>query len=91
MSEFLVLQLEARQALARHHTRRDLGDRLADRLGDEGHGARGARVDLEDVDVALLHGILHVHQPDDVERAGERNGLPLDLGNRFGIEAVGRQ
>ena len=51
----------------------DLGDRDADRLGDEGHGARGARIDLEDVDVAVLHGVLHVHQPADIERPGERN------------------
>ena len=32
-------------------------------LGDERHGARGARVDLEDVDVAVLDGVLDVHQP----------------------------
>ena len=34
----------------------------ADGLGDERHGARGARIDLEHVDVAVLDGELHVHQ-----------------------------
>ena len=64
---------QIRQLLAGHDPRRDLGDRHAGRLGDERHGARGARVDLEDVDLAVLDRELHVHQPDDVERAGQRD------------------
>ena len=42
----------ARQRLARHHPRRDLGDRPADGLGDERHGAAGARIDLDQIDLA---------------------------------------
>jgi hypothetical protein len=38
---------------------------LADDLGDEGHGARGARVDFEHVDHAVLDRVLHVHQAAD--------------------------
>ena len=48
------LQAETRERRADHQLRGDLGDRHADRLGDEGHGARGARIDLEHVDVAVL-------------------------------------
>ncbi len=75
------LEPEVGELLARHHPRGDLGDRHAGRLGDEGHGARGARIDLEHIDVAVLDRELHVHQPDDAERARERRGLPLDLGD----------
>ncbi len=38
------------QRLAGHDAGGDLGDGTPDGLGDEGHGARGARVDLEHVD-----------------------------------------
>ena len=56
------------EAFAGHDARRDLGDRAADGLGDEGHGARGARVDFEDVDLAVLDRELHVHQAADLQR-----------------------
>ena len=82
---------EGGEALARHDAGGDLGDRQADHLGDERHGARGARVDLEHVDVAVLDGELHVHQADDAERHRQRAGLPLELGDRLGGERVGRQ
>ena len=42
------------QLLADHDPRGELGERHADHLADERHGARGARVDLEDVDVVPL-------------------------------------
>jgi hypothetical protein len=44
------------------------GDGRAHGLGDERHGARGAGIDLQHVDIAVLHGELHVHQPDHAER-----------------------
>ena len=65
MRELLRFQLEAGEGLARHHPGGDLGDRLADHLGDEGHGARGARIDLEHIDVVVLDGELHIHEADD--------------------------
>ena len=71
--------------------RRDLGDRQADHLGDERHRARGARVDFEHVDVAVLDGVLHVHQAADVERQRERAGLPFELGDGLGVERMRRQ
>ena len=69
----------ASSALAGHDARGDLGDRRADGLGDEGHGARGARVDLEHEDRAVLDGVLHVHQAADIQRLGQRRGLALQL------------
>ena len=53
---------EVGQPLAGHHPRGDLGQRAADRLGDERHGAAGARIDLEDEHLAVLDRHLHVHQ-----------------------------
>ena len=51
--------------------------------------ARG--IDLQHVDVVALHGKLRVHQPDDIEAAGQRLGLALDLGDDLGREGMGRQ
>src|SRR5882672_8666489 len=48
----------------------------------------GARVDLEDVDVALLDRVLHVHQPDDPQGTRQRAGLPSDLGDDVGAERI---
>ena len=76
------LEVEALERLAGHDPRRDLGDRHADHLGDERHRARGARVDFEHVDVAVLDGVLHVHQPADVERERKLAGLAVELGDR---------
>ena len=67
------------------------GNRLADDLGDERHGARGARVDLENVDYAVLDGELHVHQADDLERQGQLARLAVELGERRGAERMRRQ
>src|SRR5271166_69579 len=71
------------QGLARHYAGRDLGERHAGRLGDERHGARGARIDFEDIDDAASNRELDVHQADDVQRLGEfarlRAQLILDL------------
>ena len=69
------------ERLARHDAGRDLGDRQADHLGDERHRARGARIDLQHVDVAVLDGVLHVHQAADLERQRELAGLALELGD----------
>ena len=73
------LQLERGERPARHDEAGDFGDRLADHLGDEGHRARGPRVDLEHVNLVALQRILHVHQPADVERQREFARIRLEL------------
>jgi len=62
-----------RAAILRH--------RHADHLGDERHRARRPRIDFEHVDLAVLDGVLHVHQPDHVEAERQFAGLPLQFGN----------
>ena len=74
-----IVKVEPGQFLARHHAGRDLGQRHACRLGDEGNGAAAARVHLEKIDVLVLDGELHIHQPDNAQRAGQRLGLAADL------------
>ena len=77
--------------LAGHDARRDLGERNAGGLGDERHGARGARVDLQDVDDAALDRELDVHQADHVERLGELARLRAQLLLGLRRQAVRRQ
>jgi len=45
------------QGFARHDSRGNLGAGDAGHLGDERHRARGARIDLEHVNVAILDGV----------------------------------
>jgi hypothetical protein len=67
------------QAAPRHAARGDLGQRQAGGLGDEGHGARSARIHFQHVNHGILatalDGELHVHQADDVEALGHHFGL----------------
>ncbi len=78
----LLREAQLGQLPPRHHLRGELGQRHADGLADERDGARRARVDLEDVDLAALDGELHVHQPDDGQLERHRLRLPGDLGER---------
>ena len=69
--------------LPRHDFGGELGERDADGLADEGDGARGARIDLEDVDDFVLHGELDVHEAADVEGLGHLEGGVADFGFYF--------
>ena len=91
MIELLRLQFEIRNLLARHHPRRDLGHRFANHLGNEGHGARGAWIDFEDIDNIILHRELHIHQAHDLEGEGELAGLRLQFRNHLRLQGVGRK
>ena len=79
------------ERLTGHDAGGDLGDRRADGLGDEGHRARGARVDFEHVDRAVLDGELHVHQAADVQRLGHRLRLPLEFIEHLDEQRARRQ
>src|SRR5690606_2186222 len=83
------------QALAGHDACSHLGQRFADALGDEGHGTRGARVHLDNIDVFALHGHLHVHQTDHTEFQSHFLDLLADLildvlGQRVRRQRAGR-
>eukprot|EP01136_Pigoraptor_vietnamica_P010232 Opistho-1_new@47646 len=77
--------------LARHHAAGDLGNRRADRLGDEGHRAAGARIDFDQIDDAVLHSELDVHQAAHRQGVGQHFGLALDFRDDLVRQAVGRQ
>ena len=61
------------------------------RFGDEGDRPRRTWIDFEDKNFAIPDRELDVHQPDNVKRAGECDGLLFDLGYRFRPEAVRRK
>ena len=79
------------ELFAGHDAGRDLGDRRADGLGDEGHGTRGARIDLQHIDGAVLDGELHIHQTADIERLGHRAGLLFKFRHDLVGERVDRK
>ena len=61
-------QAQARDGIARHDTRRALGQRHAGGLGDKRHGAARARVCLDHVDGLALDGVLYVDQAAHAQR-----------------------
>ena len=64
-------KIHLRELASHHEPRRSLRKRHARRLTDVGHGARRAGVYLEHVNMFVLDGVLHVHQPDDLQSQGE--------------------
>jgi len=60
-------------------------------LATNGTVREGARIDLEDVDVSALDGILDVHQAHHVERQRQVSRLLLDAHDDRGGERVGGQ
>ena len=86
-----IVQTEIRKPGARHDPRANLGDGHAGRLGNERHGARSARVHLQDVYHIVLDRVLHVHQSDHAERLRHGLGLGLQFGDGGGGKRVGWQ
>ena len=79
------------QRLAHHHQRGQLGQWAANGLGDEGHRARRARVHLDDVDLAALDRVLHVHQAVHTQLEGQLAGGREDLVDHVLAQRVRRQ
>mgnify|MGYP000337883412 CR=1 FL=1 len=79
------------QGAAHHTARADLGQRLSGRLGDEGYGTRGTRIDLEQIDVLALDRKLGVHESDHLERMGEAAHLLAHAVLDRGAQRIGRQ
>src|SRR5262245_22711581 len=87
----LVGQVEIRERPPGHHARRNLGQRRPGGLRDEGHGARGARIDFEHVDDVVLDGELNVHQPAHFQSLGEPPRVPAHRVEVFWLDHVRRQ
>jgi len=83
-------EAEFLQGLAGH----DLGGEFwkwdSDGFADEGRGAGGAGIDLDDVEVVAFDGELHVHQAAHVEGLGELLGGVADAVLHRVAEAEGR-
>ena len=76
------------QSFSGHDLRGDFGQRLADGLCNERHGARRARIHFKHINFFALHGVLHVHQADDLEFTRHRvrvfaDGFDDALGKRM--------
>ena len=71
-------ETEFAESFPSHHFCRELGERNAGGLADKGRGARGAGVDLEDVNDLVFHSELHIHQTADLELDRHRLGGFLD-------------
>ena len=84
-------QIEVLELLAGHDAGGDLREWKSDNLRNERHRARGARVHFQDIDLAILDGVLHVHQSADIERERECARLPLELRERLFAQRVWRQ
>ena len=90
----LVGEPEACDLLASHDLGGRAGQAHAGGLGREGHGPACARVELDDVDLLVLHGVLDVEKALDAD--GEReaarglaDALDDRVGEREGREAAG--
>ena len=70
-----------RKRSSQHHLGGQLGQRDTDRLAHEGNGAGGPGIHLQDIQNAVLHGILNIHEAHHVQFPG--NHLSL---NSNGIE-----
>ena len=87
----VIIQFEFGKPGAGHDPRADLGDFHPGRLGHEGHGARCARIYFQHIDFAILHRVLHIHQPLHFQRSGHGNRLRLQFSDNGGRQGIGRQ
>ena len=88
---FVYGKVHGGKLAAGHQSRRHLGQRNAGGLAHVGNRARGARIDFQHVNRVALNGVLHVHQADDAESAGQAIGVVANVGQRGGRERNGRQ
>mmetsp|Transcript_14341 Transcript_14341/g.41815 ORF Transcript_14341/g.41815 Transcript_14341/m.41815 type:complete len:397 (-) Transcript_14341:2015-3205(-) len=84
----LLGEADLGQRLARHDERRILRDWVADRLGHKRHGARRARVGLNDVRDVVLHRKLDVDEPHDAELRRNHLGPLADLHADLGADGL---
>lgn len=78
------------ERFAGHDFGGEFGQRDADGFANEGRGAGGTRIDLDDVEVVAFDGELHVHQAADVEGLRELLGGIADAVLHGRREAEGR-
>src|SRR5438270_3095394 len=84
------LPAQVTQPLAQHDERGQPDHGHPRHLGEHGHGARGARIDLQHLRVALLNHVLDVDQSAQLQMPRDPGGEVHDLGFPFRRQAVGR-
>ena len=84
-------QIQVSELAAGHQARGDFRQRHAGGFADVRNRARGARIHFEHVHGVVLDGVLHVHQADDVKRAGEADGVVANVLEHFGLQRDRRQ
>ncbi len=89
--DYLLVDSEFLQRLAGHDPGGELGQRPPGRLGDKRRCPAGPRVDLDEINLAVLDGKLDIHQAADTELQGQGPGLAPDLVNQIGAEGIRRQ
>src|SRR5579864_4955106 len=82
---------EFRELLAGHHPRGELRQRHANRLADGRDRPRRPRIDLQNVNLAVVDRVLHVHQADNAEFAREHSRLFDQLVLNLGAQRTRRQ
>ena len=78
------------QLFAQHHAGRELDHRHAGDLGQEWHRARRARVDLQHVDMAAVHHVLHVDQAAQTQVARDADRVVDDAVDLSTLQALRR-
>src|SRR5271155_768821 len=84
-------KMQVFELAAGHQARGDLGQRDAGGFADVGNGAGGAWIHFKDEDLVVLDGVLHVHQADNVESAGEAHSVIADVREHLGLERDRRE
>ena len=70
-----IHQVEIAQGFTGHNSGSNSCNRAAHGFGHEGYGAAGARIDLDQVNLAIFDRELHIHQSDNIQ--GQRQGFGL--------------
>src|SRR3546814_7243074 len=79
------------QLVARHHASGNLGNWGANSLGHEGHSAAGARIDLNQVNLAVFYRELNIHETKNVQTAREQFRLTFDFSDNLRRQAIRRK
>ena len=75
-------QIEIGQLFPGHHACGKFCQRHPGCFSDKRHRAAAPWIDLKQIDILILDGELHIHQPDDIERPRQRLGLAAQLGKQ---------
>ena len=79
------------ERLPRHCQRGDFRHRQPRRFGNKRRGARCARIDFQNINLAAADRKLHIHQADDAQPFGERARLPFEFGDNVRRQRMRRQ